>query len=410
MRILYVTGAFPYPLTSGYLRHYFFIRELAHRKHEITLLAVAGSRFEPAHAAELERYAERVLPFSAGARGRTRLARVMRQAGSPVNGPAGTAEVRLMRSCVQRLLAEQRFDAALLAGRAAFGAVEAVGDIPLVADICDASSMRLKKALHYEPPERLLLSALDYVKVRRIEREMVQRADRLMFASVRDRDTLVGANEPRASVVANGVDLDFWQRSTPTLGRDTIIMTGVMSYPPNTDAALQLIHKVLPLVRRSVPDAKLLLVGRNPSWRLKRAARGPGIELTGYVADIRPYLEQATVFAAPLRFGAGIQNKVLEAMAMEIPTVVSPLVAEGISSPNGAPPPFHVASHPEQFADLICRELAQRRENSLAVQGDARRFVANHFQWGRSGDAIEEILTSAVSRMPRGRKACSPSR
>ena len=89
---------------------------------------------------------------------------------------------------------------------------------------------------------------------------------------------------------------------------------------------------------------------------------------------------------------------------MEIPTVVSPLVAEGISSPNGEPPPFHVASNPERFADLICRELAQRRESSLHVHGNARQFVANHFQWGRSVDAIEGILTSAVSSPPRGRK------
>jgi glycosyltransferase involved in cell wall biosynthesis len=210
-------------------------------------------------------------------------------------------------------------------------------------------------------------------------------------------------------VIANGVDLDFWRRSTPELGLDTIILTGVMSYPPNTDAALQLIHEVLPRVKRSVPGAKLLIVGRNPSWRLERAAHGPDVELTGYVADIRPYLERATVFAAPLRFGAGIQNKVLEAMAMELPAVVSPLVADGISSANGERAPLHIAAEPDQFAGLICHELELRRK-SFVAQSDSRRFVASHFQWGRSVDKLEEVLTSSVSGPVMGGRVCSPSR
>ena len=408
MRVLYVTGAFPYPLTSGFLRHYFFIRELAQRRHEITLLAQAGPRFEPAHAAELERYAERVWPFS-GSSSRHRVVRALRRAGAFAQGPDAARAARLMKSAIERLLAAERFDVVFLAGKAAFATVDAVRDGPLVADLCDAASVRLRSALRYDPPERLLFSAMEYAEIRRIEQGMIRRADRLVFASARDQEALVGNHEPHAAVVPNGVDLDFWRRTTPDLGLDTIVFTGVMSYPPNTDAALQLIHEILPRVRRRVEGARLLLVGRNPSWRLRRAARHPGVELTGYVADVRPYLEQATVFAAPLRFGAGIQNKLLEAMAMELPAVVSPLVAGGLASTNGDRPPLDVAADPDEMAHLICQTLEQRRQQVLAVHREGRRFVADHFQWSRSAEALEAVLMSAIRGASQDRKACSPS-
>ncbi len=410
MRILHISSVFPFPLTSGYLRQYFLIQGLSARGHAITLLAIAGPRFEPGHAAAVQRFAERVITFPSSTQ-RGGIGGAALRARSLVGGPAADQAVQAMRETARRLIAEERFDVVLLSGKQAFAVGEALEGVPLVADVCDAGSMRLKGALRYARPGRLILSVLDCAHVRRIEHETVRRAARLVFASARDRDALVGATPvgcARASVVPNGVDLSFWQRNTAERGRDTIAFTGVMSYPPNADAALHLIEDVLPLVRRSVPAAKLLIVGRNPSRRLMHAAKRSATEVTGFVDDVRPFLERATVFAAPLRFGAGIQNKVLEAMAMEVPAVVSPLVAEGLSPANGPPPPLRIASEPKEFADALIGEL-RLRETNPAPFSEARRYVAAHFQWERSGAALEEVLWGAVHGDPVEASVCSPS-
>ena len=223
---------------------------------------------------------------------------------------------------------------------------------------------------------------------------LIGNAAHLLFASVRDRDALVGRSS-RATVVPNGVDTGFWRRVAPERGANTIAFTGAMDYPPNTDAALYLAETILPLVQRTIPDARALIVGRDPPPRLERAGQLPGVTVTGFVDDVRPYLEQATVFAAPLRFGAGIQNKVLEALAMELPVVASPLAADGLRTEDGQTPPAQVAGSAQEFADLIVRALHERASDP-APDTAARRYVETHFVWRRSGEKLDQVLGSVA--------------
>jgi glycosyltransferase involved in cell wall biosynthesis len=119
------------------------------------------------------------------------------------------------------------------------------------------------------------------------------------------------------------------------------------------------------------------------------------VTVTGFVDDVRPYLEDATVFAAPLRFGAGIQNKVLEALAMEIPVVASPLAADGLRTAEGHTPPAQIAQSTPAFADLIIRRL-NGRDADPAPDATARRYVEAHFVWRRSGEKLERVLQSVA--------------
>jgi len=145
-----------------------------------------------------------------------------------------------------------------------------------------------------------------------------------------------------------------------------------------------------------VPGAQVLIVGRDPTPRLQRAGKQPGVTVTGFVDDVRPYLERATVFAAPLRFGAGIQNKLLEAMAMEVPVVASPLAADGLRTESGQRPPVAVASDREQFAAKIVQQL-KRRADQPAPDAEARRFVHDHFVWSRSAAQLENIFRTVTA-------------
>src|SRR5690606_32719078 len=115
-----------------------------------------------------------------------------------------------------------------------------------------------------------------------------------------------------------------WTRRTHAPHPHTLIFTGVMDYSPNEDTALRLINQVMPRLRPLVPDVRLILAGRNPTPALLQQAQAhPDVTVTGFVEDMRDYLEQASVFVAPLRYGSGMQNKLQEALAMQVPIVAS---------------------------------------------------------------------------------------
>lgn len=412
MRILYVTADLPWPLTSGYLRHYHFIRALSER-HQITLLSLYGPDHGAGDVAALEPYLEGLITERA-ARGRRSLPKKLADRARMVVAGGDEAAARLGAAAAPRAR-ERPFDVLLLSGKRTMPVLSALPPIPLVADLCDATSSRILRQMRDATLPALPSLALEFLEVWRVERALMHRARHALFASARDRAAVVGPSGEGsgfgaalptralapASVVPNGVDLAFWQRTGRHLGRDEIVLTGAMDYPPNVDAAVQLVEVLLPEVQRAVPSARVSIVGRDPTDRVRALADRPGVEVTGYVDDIRPYLERAAVFAAPIRHGAGIQNKLLEALAMELPVVASPLAAAGLRTEDGGEPPVDVATL-QRMAEPIIARLAQA---AAGVPPDPRlrSYVAQHFDWGRNAARLERILEDAAdpaSRVP----------
>ncbi|MDQ3492802.1 MAG: glycosyltransferase [Chloroflexota bacterium] len=387
MRILYVTSGLPYPLTSGKLRHYFLSRELAQR-HEVTLLALVGQPVEPEHVREMERFVTVRLEAEGSPRFGAR--RVL--------GMTDDATRRLAAH-VQGLFAAGAADVLVLSGRRAYPLFRVLrgSRLPILYDLCDAHSLHTRRSLTFAGRRHKPAIAFRFLLSLWRERAVVAGAGAVMFGSPRDRRAVMGRNTPadwRAVVVPNGVDLDYWRRSGRQLGGE-IVFTGAMDYAPNIDAAMQLVDVILPLVRRALPDARLRIVGRDPPESLRRRDLQPGVTVTGFVDDMRPHLEAAAVFAAPLRFGAGIQNKLLEAMAMEVPSVVSPLAAAGLKSEGGSVPPLEVARRSEHFADCLVRHL-NGAAHERAAQPDARSYVEQHFSWSAAGTELEAVLSRLV--------------
>jgi glycosyltransferase involved in cell wall biosynthesis len=394
MRILYLTNGFPFPLTSGYLRHYHLIRGLSER-HEVTLLSMVGRNFTAEHRDAMTPYTRRVLTFGTPGRGRSKVRKIVSALGALLSG--GDRSVAAMRSAVTQCLSEEPFDAVVFSGKRTYPAIAGLHDVPVVADICDATSVRIRGRMRHCSPARLPVLWLEYLQVRAVERRLARQVSWLVFASSRDREALMGSDGTRATIIPNGVDLDYWKRQSAERGADTIVMTGAMDYAPNSDAAFHLIQEILPLVRKTVPSAKLFIVGRDAQPDLLRAGAENDVCVTGLVPDVRPYLEQATVFAAPLRFGAGIQNKLLEAMAMGVPVVASPLAADGLRTEDGVLPPLSVARSKEEHAAEIVRSLVAARTDR-APDLEARRYVERHFDWGRGARKLEQVMASLVGR------------
>jgi glycosyltransferase involved in cell wall biosynthesis len=400
MRLLYVTADLPWPLTSGYLRHYHFIRALSER-HEITLLSLRGPDHEPADIEALRPYVQSIVTEPSARGPRSLPVKVVDRVRMLMAG--GDVAAARLGAAGATIAAERPFDALLLSGKRTMPVLDGLPPMPLVADLCDATSSRIRRQMRHASVSNLPALAIEYLEVRRVERALMHRARHALFASARDREALVGRNGEgqrglaEASVVPNGVDLDVWRREGRTLGRDEIVLTGAMDYPANMDAAEQLVEAILPRVRAELPDARVSIVGRDPAPSVRALADRPGVTVTGFVDDVRPYLERAAVFAAPIRYGAGIQNKVLEALAMEVPVVASPLAAEGLRTERGNLPPVDVARDADGMAALIVARLRLAAEGASAEPA-LRAYVAEHFDWGRNAARLGEILEDAAAR------------
>jgi glycosyltransferase involved in cell wall biosynthesis len=236
-----------------------------------------------------------------------------------------------------------------------------------------------------------------YRQVKQIEDKMIAKTPHIAFVSWRDREAVVGATE-HGKVVPIGVDHSYWTRQTRDPRPNCLAFTGVMNYAPNEDAAIYLIERILPLLRRAIPNIELLIVGRDPTPALKeRAQRHPEVTVTGFVDDVRTCLERAAVFVAPLRYGSGIQNKILEAMAMEVPVVTTSLAAAGLRVDGAGAPPVLVADGEKEFAERVIALLGEEDERQR-LAGEGRRFVENHFIWSRSAAKLEEMCFAAAEQ------------
>ncbi len=305
--------------------------------------------------------------------------------------------VREMKRVFLELVQQDSFDLVLFHGNAVFSVIEDWHGLPIVMDFCDADSLGTSRRMRHASMAELPWLLLRYLRVRQKEKKVIRKTPHLAFISGRDRDAIVGRTNA-VKVIPLGMDLDYWTRTTREPEPNCIMYSGGMDYRPNVDGALYLIKRILPLVRQSIPKLQVLIVGREPLPELiELAQHHPDVTITGAVEDMRPYFERATVYAAPLRFAAGMQNKLLEAMAMEVPVVTTPIAADGLRVDSDTELPLVVADGEKQFADCIIQLLRREQERTrLAAEG--RRFIESHFVWSRNADILEKMCVDAVEQ------------
>ena len=399
MKILYVIQGIQHPARPGSQRHYYFLRALS-QHHSITLLAPAPVDFPPAAKAEIESYVDYILTVP------------VRTSASPhrfgISDPLGNfarrvtrklrfrAALRTLRERFRELAQREAFDVVLFHGKGAYPVVEGFRELPIVADFCDATAMRQRGRLQHAQGMDRVRQLVKYIFARRTDRKLLDQADYLSFISPRDQEAAVGNGGTRGVVIPNGIDLDYWQRRTTDHQPNCLVFTGVMNYPPNEDAALHFINDILPLLRARRPDVEFFVVGRDPTPALIEVARNrPEVTVTGFVEDVRPYLERASLFVAPLRFASGMQNKILEALSMEVPVVTTSVAANGIQVDEASPPPLRVADGADPFTAAILSLLANEEEQ-VRMAAEGRRFVEARFDWDRSAAMLEALCLEAA--------------
>jgi sugar transferase (PEP-CTERM/EpsH1 system associated) len=277
----------------------------------------------------------------------------------------------------------------------------------VVIDLCDVDSAKF--ASYAAAGERVGLNAREARLMAAEEERLGQRADATLLISEAEvtlyRSRLIDPARVNAQVLGNGIDAALFDPATvdphqAIKGQPAphCVFTGQMDYRPNEQAALWVIEHLLPRLRMRHPEARFHIVGRNPTRALMAHHGTPGVQVWGEVPDVRPFLAAADVVLAPLLIARGVQNKVLEAMAMAKPIVLTPEAATGIAARDSehwlvsAPDPQAMAARIEG----LLSEPATRTRIGLA----ARQFVLNHYGW----DAMLEPLAGLVGMGGEGKR------
>jgi glycosyltransferase involved in cell wall biosynthesis len=244
------------------------------------------------------------------------------------------------------------------------------------------------------------MARADLGRTRRYEARLTDNFERVIVSSARDATAFQHLGSPSARpagdivTLPNGVDLEYFRPSPGVCDRATVLFTGKMSYHANEAAVLRLATKIMPKVWSRRFDARLVIAGKDPGPRVQQLAADRRVTVTGYVEDLRPSFSSATVVVAPLVYGTGIQNKILEAMASGVPVVASPKACEGIGAIDGRD--LLVGRSDEEIAAAVVELIAQP-DLRRRVASNGSRYVAIHHDWLELGRRLAAVYEDARS-------------
>lgn len=398
MKILYIAHRIPYPPNKGEkIRTFHQIRHLS-QNHVIHLVCLVDEPADLVHVKALERYCA-----SVSAVYRSKTTALLSAAGALLTrNPLSVAAFRqkeLAQRITQRLSTE-RLDAILVTSSAVAEYVLHVPDIPRVIDFIDVDSEKWRLyAQHHSFPLSVIYQ-LEAERLAKYEEQTARVFEHSILISEEERRLFQErVNGRPVSVISNGVDLEYFSPSgidSQLPSQPTLVFTGAMDYFPNVDAVRYFCQVVFPLVRDLVPNALFYIVGRNPTRQVKELSNQPNVVVTGTVPDVRPYLAQATVAVAPFRLARGVQNKVLEAMAMGLPVIGTTEAFKGIAATEQDG--IRIADDPRSFAQHVTDFLQGGVRLRRQAARQARCYVERHHQWHDQGAKLERLLEEVVWR------------
>jgi len=346
MRILFLAHRLPYPPNKGdKIRSFWELKTLA-QHHDVDLFCFYDDHQDKGHVESLRRYCRScyVEPMSVSrSRVRALFALLRGQTFSPAFFYS-----RAMASCIAKAVQSRSYDLIFVFSSSMAQYAEPWSELPRILDLVDVDS---EKWVQYASRTRGLQSWLWNREGRRLaeyESALVRSFCNTLVCTDAEAQLLRSrVVSGRISVLQNWLDTDYYTPERVPVPEEIlalqpyVVFTGSMDYFPNVDAVQFFCREVLPGIRSQVPKLRFVIAGRNPSAEVARLASDPAIRVTGTVLDIRPYLRGAAAAIAPMRIARGVQNKILEALAMGIPVVASSLAASAL---------------PEELASLLLVE------------------------------------------------------
>lgn len=387
MRIAVVLTRIPFPLFKGdKLRAYYQIRELS-KKHDVYLFCLNGKEDERQGREELLKYCEEVCIVR-----NDRLSAMLRLLFAVfTRKPLQVAfydskrNKRLFETFVRKYNIELAYFQFVRIAPFAKGL-----ECAKVLDFQDTLSVNMARRAEKSNMFAAWIFRKEAKRLARYESHMFSIFDALTIITDTDRQLLASERKNEVEVIANGVDRRYLDYPLQEHKKYDLIFSGAMGYKPNIVAAEYLVEKIMPLVWERMKDVKMAIVGGGAPRSVLRLA-SEKVDIPGWVDDMRTYYCKTKLFVAPMQIGTGLQNKLLEAMAMSVPCITSPLANNALGAKDGHE--IFIANSPQQYADYIVKLLNDKTlSDNMAKNG--RDYVYNNYGW----EACCEKLSSVFER------------
>ncbi len=393
MKILFNANRFPYPPFRGdKLKIYHLAKRLA-KKHELHLLTFLQDKDDLQYLPELKKIFKEIylvpLPHAQS------LVQSALGLFRPTPVQVSFFSSAAMSRKIEALLQEQVYDLVHVQHIRMAQYWQHRPTIPRILDLPDAYSLYWKRGIAIKSGIRKIFAKLEYHRLLRYE-QVLHDFDLSLVCSTEDQEYLqqhIGI--PRVGLLPNGVDLDTFSNPEHDYRQQhKLLFTGNMDYAPNVDAVCYFTKEILPVIREQLPDTQFIIAGQRPVKKVLDLA-SDHITVTGFVKDLATLYRQAAVVVAPLRFGAGTQNKVLEAMAMGVPVVSHSIGFKGLDIASGAGAYQELSA--TDFARR-CVELLGSEPLRRATGRQGQQVIRRRFDWEVIAAQLEQYCDQLINK------------
>ncbi len=395
MKILMISEKFPYPPTDGVrLKVYHMLKGLS-KRHDIFLLSFV----EPAEKIDygnIKSFCKHIDLVPKNSRKLLALKVVLNLfERSPFSLKVYNS--KKMKDKIKATLAGNKFDLVHLdmANTAQF--IDVVGHMPTFMAPHDSVTFNLSTVVKRE--KNLLIKFYRYMqfrKWRQYEKTMYAKYSKCFVVSDIDKQVLLSLNPKIDITVApNGVDVDFFKPLNLKKEYPSLVFSGSMESFQSYDAILYFYDEIYVRIKKRIPDIRLYIVGKKPPDSVRALSKDSSVTVTGFVEDVRPYIDKCTVYICPIRCGSGIKNRLLEAMAMKMPIVASRKSCEALKVKHMEH--LLLADNPKEFINGIS-ELLEKEELRQEIANNARKLVEKEYSWENTINIIENAYKEAINK------------
>lgn len=392
MKILVVLPRFPYPLEKGdKLRAYYQIKELS-KQNDVYLFCASHCRVLPEHIKAVQAFCKEICLVQSPKL--VNYKNIVRNYFSTKSLQIGYWDSLKVRKAFKLFEKKVRPDV-LYSQMVRTMPWVSHSDCPKVMDFQDALSMNTERRMEMSRGLWHYILHFEFKMLRSSEYNAFKIFDALTIISESDCDAIPHRRNDEIRIVPNGVDMDFFH-PLDSKKECAVVFCGNMSYEPNVHAARFLTREVMPMVWAQFPDARLLLAGASPKHAVEQLAKGDSrVSVSGFVEDIRQCYASAQAFCAPMLSGSGLQNKLLEAMAMKLPCVTTSLANNSLQAEPEKE--VLVGDTASQLADHIKRLLRDEALRDMLSE-NGHRFVCSRYSWHAAGEKLQAVLQEVADK------------
>jgi sugar transferase (PEP-CTERM/EpsH1 system associated) len=385
MKVLFLTSRFPFPLEKGdKLRAFYQIAELS-KANEIVLVSVSDEEVLPEHLEVLKPFCKKIILHTLSKVNQLRnLTRAL------FNGHPFQVEYffsQELKKKIDQIILEEKPDAIFCQLVRMAEYVKDIKQIPKTLDYQDAFSKGYERQAKRENFIRRIPVVMEWKRMLDYEKKIFDNFENKIIISEQDKQLISHPDNNKIEVIPNGVDFNYYSPQLIDKQYD-LIFSGNMNYPPNIESAIYIAQEIMPLLKKKRPEANLVIAGANPAHEVMKL-KNDFINVTGWVDDIREPFAQSRIHLAPMLISIGLQNKILQAMSMKIPCIVSSQANNAIHAPTNDC--LLIADSPQEYVDKIIYLLSDQNLYNK-ISENAFQFVRNNFDWSAVNLKLESVL------------------